>query len=272
MALDAAVRAEVATGRRGPGLLVRRTRRPVATVIMVGVVLMLWAALWDRTDFLPSLATTWNYGTETLAEGRTYRDLLATARRLALGLGIGYVGAVAVTLLMRRSSHWKLFFAPHVFVLISTPGLAMSLISLMIFGLSEIGIYLAVAGVVFPFVVVSLLEGMEGLDAKLGEMTRVYHFSLWDRIRHQVTPEMAPFMFAAFRNVHALAWKIVVIAELFTQDDGIGWQYKRAFAFFEFERLIVWGGYFVGLVVLVEYGVLRPIERMVFRWRDKPAG
>jgi len=271
VAVDAVVRAEAATGRRDPGVL-GRTRRPAVTVVMVGIVLILWAMLWDRTDFLPSPATTWDYGIGTLTEARTYHDLAATTRRLVLGLGIGYVGAVAVTLLMRRSGRWKLFFAPHVFVLISTPGLAMSLISLMIFGLSEIGIYLAVAGVVFPFVVVSLLEGMEGLDANLGEMTHVYHFSIRDRIRHQVVPEMAPYMFAAFRNVHALAWKIVVIAELFTQDDGIGWQYKRAFAFFEFERLIVWGGYFVGLVVLVEYGVLRPIERLVFRWRDNPPG
>lgn len=238
---------------------------------MVVVTLALWQAFYDRTDFLPSLGAVWLYGSETWSETRTYTDLIATTRRLVFGLGLGYLLAIAVTLAMRRSDYWKHFFAPHVFILLSTPGLALSLISLMIFGLSEIGIYIAVGGIVFPFVVVSLMEGLEGLDAKLGQMAQVYRFGLWTRLRHQAIPATAQYMFAAFRNVHALAWKIVVIAELFTQQNGIGWQYKRAYAFFEFERLIVWGLYFVALVVIVEYGVVRPLERYIFRWRVAPA-
>lgn len=246
-----------------------RVRRIVVSLTSIVLVFAFWAWVWDKTDFLPSPSSTFDTSVELLGESGTYSDLLDTARRLFVGLGIGYVGAFIVALMMRQSKWWRGFFAPHVFVLISTPGLALALISLMVFGLAEIGVYLAVAGVIFPFVVVSLQEGFENLDARLSDMTKVYRFSTYQRVRHQAIPEMAPYLFAAFRNVHALAWKIVVIAELFSQQSGIGFQYKRAFGFFEFERLVVWAFFFITMVFIVEYALLRPFEAAVFRWRSK---
>lgn len=262
-----------AAARRGPthtGLnLSLRTRRILVTVAVLAGAIALWQYAWDKTDFLPAPSATWNVAVELLSEGETYGDLLDSARRLFMGLGIGYVGAFAVAVTMRQSKWWKTFFAPYVFVLISMPGLSLALIALMVFGLSEVGVYLAVAGVVFPFVVVSLQEGFENLDAKLSDMTKVYRFTTWARIRHQAIPEMAPYLFAAFRNVHALAWKIVVIAELFSQQSGIGFRYKRAYGFFEFDRIFVWAFFFIGMVMIVEYGLLRPFETAVFRWRNR---
>lgn len=264
------MQASAARGKEPWGSLSLRARRIIVSLAGIAAVLGFWTYIWDKTDFLPSPSSTWDVGIELLGEGKTYGDLFDTARRLFMGLGIGYMSAFAVALMMRQSKWWRTFFSPHVFVLISMPGLALSLIALMVFGLSEIGVYLAVGGVVFPFVVVSLQEGFDNLDAKLSDMTKVYRFSTWARIRHQAIPEMAPYLFAAFRNVHALAWKIVVIAELFSQQSGIGFQYKRAYGFFEFNHLLVWAFFFIMMVMIVEYGLLRPFESAVFRWRRRP--
>jgi NitT/TauT family transport system permease protein len=248
----------------------RRLQRAGVSLGVLVTALVAWSLVWDRTDFLPSPATTFETITELLGEGDTYGDLFATARRLFFGLLIGYVAAVAVALIMQISPWWQRFFFPYVFTTITAPSLAVALLSLMVFGLSEIGVYLAVAIVVFPFVVVSLNEGLAGLDARLSDMSRIYRFSLWQRLRHQALPEMAPFLFSAFRNVHALAWKIVVIAELFSQQNGIGFEYKRAYSFFELDRLIAWTAFFIAMVMFVEYAVLRPLESFVFRWRRAP--
>lgn len=255
------------------GQLWRRARRTWLPRVALGsllliVVVALWAAFYDHTDFLPAPIATWNTAIELLQEPATYDNLLATARRLAVGLAIGYVGAVMTALLMRQSAWWKRMLSVYVLLAISIPGLAMSLISLMVFGLSEVGVYIAVAAVVFPFAVVNLSEGFDDLDATLADMARTYRFSTWQRIRHVTIPEMAPYLFSAFRNVHALAWKLVVIAELFSQSEGVGYQYQIAYRFAELERLIVWAGFFIAMVVIVEYGLLRPFESAVFRWRN----
>lgn len=244
-----------------------------ATILLVAslALLAVWQLTWDRTDFLPSPRATVEVIIDLLGQPSTYADLAATARRLVMGLTIGYGAAVVVALLMQISPWWSRFFRPYIFITLTTPSLVISLLSLMVFGLSEIGVYLAVAIVVFPFVVVGLDEGIAALDPRLSEMTFAYRFALWSRVRHQILPSMAPMLFAAFRNVHALGWKVVVIAELFSQQTGLGVEYKRAYGFFELDRLVAWTFFFIVMVVGVEYGILRPIERRVFRWRPDRA-
>jgi NitT/TauT family transport system permease protein len=98
-------------------------------------------------------------------------------------------------------------------------------------------------------------------------MAKVYRRSWMDRLRHVAIPEMAPHMFAAFRNAHALAWKLVVVTEVFSQQTGIGYKYKKAFDYFELNELMVWLFFFLVVVFSVEYVVLRPLERRSARWR-----
>lgn len=240
----------------------------IALLLGAGALLLLiWQLFWNSTDFLPSPAATVEETAALLGDPATYEDLGATLRRLVIGLLMGYAAAVVVALLMQISPWWNRFFAPSVYVTITAPSMVVSLLCLMVFGLSEFGVCMSVAIVVFPFVVVSLDEGVKALDPKLTEMSRIYGFSPPNRIRHLALPEMAPYLFSAFRNVHALGWKVVVIAELFSQQVGIGAEYKRAYGFFELERLVVWTLFFVVMITAVEYLVLRPFERRVFRWR-----
>ena len=260
----------VLTGPRGRSFKISsmQVKRALLMVSLAAVTLLVWAMLWDKTDWLSSPAETWDFFVETVRTPSTYSNLAATAIRLFIGLSMGYIAGFITAFVMHTSKWWDRFARPYVFIALSTPALAMALISLMVFGLSDFGVCMAVAATVFPFVTISLLAGLNSMDAHLTEMTQVFRFSSFDRIWHQALPEMATHLFAAFRNVHALAWKVVVLAELFSTQNGIGFQYKRAFAFFSTKRLIVWAVFFILMVMVVEYGILRPLERLVFRWRS----
>ncbi len=253
--------------RRSVRINSMQVKRILLMVSLAALTLFAWALLWDKTDWLSSPAETWDFFVQTIQTPATYANLAATLSRLVIGLGMGYVAGLAAAFLMHRSRWWERFTRPYVFIALSTPALAMCLISLMVFRLSDFGVYMATAGAIFPFVSISLLSGLNSIDAHLTEMTEVFRFNWFDRMWHQALPEMAPHLFSAFRNVHALAWKIVVLAELFSTQSGIGYQYKRAFAFFSTKRLIVWAIFFILMVMVVEYGILRPFERLVFRWR-----
>ena len=61
------------------------------------------------------------------------------------------------------------------------------------------------------------------------------------------------------------------MAELFSRQIGVGAEYKRAYGYFELDRLIVWTLFFIVMITTVEYLILRPVERRVFRWRA-PSG
>lgn len=254
----------------GPGVRGGRSRRipPYLWPLSLAPVIGAWLVIQDSTEYLPPLqdvvVRTW----EVLRQPETYAHLGATVRRLIGGLGLGYLSACLVTLIMRSSDWWRRFFMTYVFLTLSLPSLAVALFTLMIFGLSEVGVYIATAVIVFPFVVLSLQEGFDSLDNTRMEMAAVYRFSTWMRLRHVAIPETTPFLFAAFRNAHSLAWKIVIVAEVFSQSTGIGYQYKRAFDFFLLEQMVVWLLFFIAAVFMLEYLILRPTERWALRWRE----
>jgi len=238
------------------------------SVIGVAILLAVWFVVHPLTRFLPSPAEVWEEGLDLIAQPETYQNIFRSLRRLVIGLSAGYVMAFLVALAGRSSPWWRRFFSLPVYVTITTPSLAFALFCLTVFGLTDVSVYVSVAAVIFPFVVVSLNEGFASLDDRLHDMSRVYRLSKVEHLRHVSIPEMAPFLFAALRNAYALAWKIVVVTEVFSaQQVGIGAEYNRAYDFFALDTLVVWVVFFLIVVFGVEFAVFRPLERRVFRWR-----
>lgn len=234
----------------------------------VAIVFLVWTLGYRFTRYLPPPTEVVGDAAELITHGETYGHIIASVRRLLIGLSGGFLAAFLVAMAMRVNEWWRRFFQPYVFVALTIPSLAVALFALMIFGLSEIGVYVSVGVIVFPFIVVSLDEGFANLDARLSDMARAYRFSSWQRIRHVALPEMTPYLFSSLRNSYALAWKIVVITEVFSQQIGIGSEYKRSYDYFQLSQLVVWVVFFLIVVFAVEFGVFRPWERRVFRWRS----
>jgi NitT/TauT family transport system permease protein len=252
---------------------IERASRIVMPALGVALLLGLWFVVHPLTRFLPSPQDVWTEGVALVAEPATYQNILRSLQRLFIGLSAGYLLAFFVSLAGRRSDWWRRFFSVPVYVTITTPSLAFALFCLTVFGLTDLSVYISVAAVIFPFVVVSLHEGFESLDTRLDDMSRVYRLSTGQRLRHVSIPEMAPFLFAALRNAYALGWKIVVVTEVFSaQQVGIGAEYNRAYDFFALETLVVWVVFFLIVVFGVEFGIFRPWEHRVFRWRDARSG
>lgn len=239
----------------------------------VALVLLVWFLVHPLTRFLPAPGEVWTEAGRLLTLGDTYMNIWRSLRRLLIGLGAGYLLGFLVALIGRVSPWWRRLFNVYVYTAITVPSLAVALFALLIFGLSEISVYVAVATIIFPFVVVSLHEGFESLDSRLHDMSRVYRFSTAQRLAHVAIPEMAPHLFAALRNAYALAWKILVVTEVFSaQQTGIGAKYNTAYDLFALNTLVVWVVFFLVVVFGVEFGVFRPWERRVFRWRKVRAG
>ena len=51
---------------------------------------------------------------------------------------------------------------------------------------------------------------------------------------------------------------------------GFGVKFSNAWGYFLINEVHLWLLVFMAIVLIAEYGVLRPAERIVFRWRDAP--
>jgi NitT/TauT family transport system permease protein len=184
---------------------------------------------------------------------------------LLFGLVVGTLGALA----MHRSVLMNQILSTYVTIGLRTPSAIAAIIALSLFKRSEYGNIIVVTFVTFPYLTVGLLTGLKSADKELDGMARIYHLGTFRHARHVLIPFIAPYMFAAIRNTHALAWKIIVAVEIFgAAKYGFGIQFNNAWAYFLIIQVHLWLLVFVSIVIIVEYCVLRPAERSAFKWRN----
>jgi NitT/TauT family transport system permease protein len=76
-----------------------------------------------------------------------------------------------------------------------------------------------------------------------------------------------PFVVAAARTGLSLIWKIVLVFELLGSDGGVGFRIAVFFQFFDMDGILAYTVAFILVVLVLEYGIMRPLERKVSGWR-----
>jgi NitT/TauT family transport system permease protein len=160
-----------------------------------------------------------------------------------------------------------LVFDGWVVLLLNLPALVIAVLAYVWFGLTEAAAIGAVALNKLPLVAVTMREGARGLDRDYAELAAVFRLGPWRRFRHVVVPQLAPFFLVASRSGLALIWKIVLVVELLGRSNGIGFKLQLYFQLFDVPRILAYALAFAGVVQLIEWGVLQPLERRAGAWR-----
>lgn len=259
-----AIAKAIAPGRGETSPLVR-----LLPFVSVAVMVLLWSQVYDYTTFLPSPTEVVEEARSMLGDTAIIAPILSSLWRLILGLVLGFGVGLILALQSTRGVFLEQVTSTYVRVALTVPSLLVALLGLVIFGISDWAAVLTVAVIVFPFAAVPMIEGVKSLNPELQKMGHAYRMSRLSVIRHIVMPHMAPFLFSAVRNSHALGWKVLIVAEIFAVQSGIGQQFNRAFSLFDLPRVIVWLIIFLLIIGFIEYGVLGVLERRVFRWRSR---
>lgn len=239
---------------------------PVLAVIAMG---LMWWGGYRFTRFIASPAEVLGSLPAFLAQGETWLHIGITLQRLLFGLVLGTVTGVASALAMTRYRPADRILGVYVALALRLPSAIAAIIALAVFQRSELGFVAVIAVITWPFVTVGLLDGLASSDGRLDAMSQIYHVRGIAKLRHVVLPGTAPYLFSALRNAHALAWKIIVVAEIFgAAVEGFGGRFNHAFDHFLLVELMQWLLVFIAFVLTADYGLLRSIERRVFRWRD----
>lgn len=233
----------------------------------LGSVVLAWWVGSRTTTFVPSIGEVLTGIPEFLAEEEIWPDVLATVRRVFGALAIAMLAGFGAAYVMSRGGLWGAVVERYVNLMLGIPSTIAALLALFIFKRSEVGVYFVVSIITFPFVALTLLQGLRAADRRLDEMSDVYRFSPASHARHVAAPHLVPYTFAALRNEYAHAWKVVVLAELFAVNTGMGARFARAFDRFLLVDAMLWLLVFMIILLGTEYLLLLPTERWVLRWR-----
>jgi NitT/TauT family transport system permease protein len=201
------------------------------------------------------------------ASGALPENLAVTLWRIAASFALSMLLGAALGIAMGRRPGLDRALDVWLTTLLNLPALVLTVLLYVWFGLTEAAAIAAVTLNKLPTTAVTLREGARALDPQLLEMATVFRFPrgrmLWD----VVVPQLVPYFFAAARAGLALIWKVVLVVELLGRGSGVGFQIEVYFQLFDVAGILAYTLAF-GLVVLVlEWGVLQPLERRAQAWR-----
>ncbi len=204
---------------------------------------------------------------EAARTGVLVSNLLLTVQRVVVAFLAALVVSLPVGVAMGFLRPLERLLTPWLVVALSVPGLIWALVALLLFGLSELTIYSAIAAGLVPMFVVNWWQGVKALDRDLLLMARVYRARPWSLARDVVLPQLIPQLFASTRYGLAWGWKIVVVIEMLGFGNGVGYLLYESYHLFSMERVLAWALVFLGVMLVLEYGVIAPLERRCTAWR-----
>ncbi len=250
-----------------------RTKRKRLALLLAGwvILLLIWqvAAYYLPFGTLPNPLEVGAEMWEIIASGALVSDFLASILKAFAGFAVAVLIGAPVGYLMGRFTYWRAFFHDGVTVAGTIPALTYAVLSLIIFGLSDLGPVLAVALVSTPYVAINVAEGIRGVDQSLVKMSQAFGRSP-QQIRRQVfIPTIVPYLFAAVRMSFAVAWKVEALTEVFGGTNGVGFQIRNEYQLFNITGVIAWMALFIVFMLIIERLVLRKLENRLLAWRPE---
>lgn len=207
----------------------------------------------------------------TLAvDGRLLPDLGKTLGRASAGFVLAMALGTALGIVLGRVRWLDRLFSGWLLVGLNLPAIVVAIVLYIWLGLTETALILAVVINKVPLVITTIREGVRSFLPEYEELARALRLPFRRRLRLIWVPQLLPFVLAAARTGLSLIWKIVLVFEVLGSDGGVGYRVSVLFQFFDIAGILAYTAAFIVVVLALEYGGLRPLERRVLQWRADP--
>jgi ABC-type nitrate/sulfonate/bicarbonate transport system permease component len=207
---------------------------------------------------------------EMVADGSIWPHIVASGEVLVVGFGLSVLVGVPLGLIMGRSPLVAATAEPFVAALYASPQVAF--LPLLIIWLG-IGLTSKVALVFVSSFIIMLINtetGVAQVDPRLIETARSFTANERQILRMIVLPAALPLIIAGMRLAIGRALVMVVVAEIYASNQGLGYLIFQAGGMYDTAQV------FVGVGILAAAGVtlnalLRALERRLAPWRGGAA-
>ena len=246
--------------------MIRRLLPPLLSLAALLVIWQVTASVAHSPALPEPLAVLRVMGRE-IASGRLPEHLGITLARLAVSFTVSMLLGTAIGIALGRHERLNRFFDSWLVIALNIPALVTIILCYVWFGLVEGAAITAVVINKLPNVVVTLREGARHLNRDLLEMAEAYRFGPVKTLRHVIWPQLFPYLLTAARTGLALIWKIILVVELLGRGNGMGYQLHLFFQMFDVAGILAYSIAFIGVVQLIEWLILRPLDRRALRWQ-----
>jgi NitT/TauT family transport system permease protein len=224
-------------------------------------------AIWLHSPLVPDLPTILREFVLICESGKAFREIWITFYRMGLGFLLAVVVSFPIGIAAAVSRTAERFFEPGIILGLTVPGLVWALLCVVWFGVSIASPVIAVALGVLPSMVITVQQGVRSLSAEIVEMTRVFRLRRATVVRKIWLPLLYASTISGGRVGFSIAWKVIVLVEIFGMSNGVGYQLNSQFSLQSVEGVIAWTLAFWLAMMAVEYLIFRPIEKGANHWK-----
>jgi NitT/TauT family transport system permease protein len=200
-------------------------------------------------------------------DGHLIADFAVTLWRAAAGFALALLLGTAVGLGLGRSRLADRLFRTWVVVGMNLPAIVIAILCYIWLGLNDTALILAVVLNKMPIVVTNIRQGVLSFDPAYDEFARAFRLSQRRSFWLVQVPQLTPFLLTAARTGLSLVWKIVLVFEILGASSGVGFRMSMFFQMFDMLGILAYTTVFVGVVMVLEYLAIAPLEQRLLAWR-----
>jgi sulfonate transport system permease protein len=205
---------------------------------LIGIWSLIYALGWYPKNLFPSVAGIIRSGREMWGQGLLGADILASLRRAIIGFAIGTTAGVAVALVTATTRAGRLVLQPVLRLLVPIPTIGLVPLAILWFGIGETSKNVVVALGVFVPVWINSHAGLATTPVDYLRVSSCLGASRMLTLRKVVVPEALPDIVSGMRVGGAMAFVLIVVAEMTGTTSGLGYRISQAQLFSQADRLI----------------------------------
>ena len=254
------------------GLRARLSRQKTAALGIVGAALFL--LIWEvghymmpeaKQRFLPSVEHVLATLYYLFAEKGFIHDVLKSCYRIFVSFFAACAVAVPLGIGMGCFAHLRALVNPTTSGFRYLPAASFIPLLLVWFGPTDLAkMALLFMGVIF-FLLALILDNTEAVAPELTEAALTMGASRRQVVLGVITPAAAPAILDSMRNMIAVGWTYLVIAEIVGAQDGIGAVMMRAGRFLHVD-VIMAGIFTIGILGVLTDLLFRAARHIFFQW------
>ncbi|MFQ5484385.1 MAG: ABC transporter permease [Desulfobacterales bacterium] len=260
------------------GLRVRVQRNKSVALGVVGCTAFF--AIWEiahytmpeaKQRFLPSVEHVIATAYYLLAEKGFMHDIAKSCYRIFVSFFAASAIAIPLGIGMGCFAHLRAMINPSASGFRYLPAASFIPLLLVWFGPTDLAkMGLLFIGVIF-FLISLILDSTDAVPIELTEASLTMGASPRQVVLGVITPAAAPAILDSMRNMIAVGWTYLVIAEIVGANDGIGAVMMRAGRFLHVD-IIMAGIFTIGILGVLTDSLFRLVSRLAFGWNIPQRG
>jgi len=199
--------------------------------------------------------------------GELWRQLGVSLQRSMAGLSFGAALGLLLGAVAGFCKPVYYVLKPLIGALLSSPAVVVVMLAMMWFGVGSFMIVFVTALFTVPVLYVSVVEGMELIDAEILEMAAVFRMSKWTLWWNIYLPALATAVLTGLTFAAGTAFRKTVMAELLGSNDGIGYAMAMTRFNLDVARLFAWVAVCLCVGGVIQRAMVKPVAGYLRRWR-----